>query len=455
MKMREENLRQRKAHPVAHHLALGALTTFEEESLAFAHESHSGDVALDSWSRGGGAEKGDGKHGGEYRAAMGGTGRQKAARGSCRPMPPSAAFCRLLPPVAALKNLYRQIPPGPFLEIREELAYGLERRIQIFVQQRIRRDLARVQSLVHVRNQLLRALRRPLRHVGELLLGDALNVRSRREQTVAQAGVVVHVLGAQEIGRRDNSARVLVGPHLGIEVQRHRHVSHALQPHVPHPPLLHPRDAHRVAFLQAAHVLEHDIHRDRLRDDRAAGEPEHEAREHDEAHQHQGPDGDFPLIRYVHAPPDLPEIRIGSASSRDRVPGTAAPPDPWTRGSRPAVRRRGSSPATGAPPGPPPETSPARRATPPRSSPPARPAAARPARRSRPRSPDRAPTSARPTGDTWAARRSPARSPRASSSRPTAPPAAWPPRPERGSRAAGIPVSGSRKISRRYSTSRR
>src|SRR5256886_17255910 len=46
----------------------------------------------------------------------------------------------------------------------------------------------------------------------------------------------------------------------------------ALEPHVPPPPLLHPRHAHRVAFLQAADVLEHDIHRDRLRDDRAARE---------------------------------------------------------------------------------------------------------------------------------------------------------------------------------------
>src|SRR6266699_1385487 len=50
MKMREEDLRQRKAHPVAHHLALGALTTLEQESLAFAHEGHRGDVALHCWS---------------------------------------------------------------------------------------------------------------------------------------------------------------------------------------------------------------------------------------------------------------------------------------------------------------------------------------------------------------------------------------------------------------------
>src|SRR2546425_5512931 len=94
MKMREEDLRQRKAHPIAHHLALGALTTLEQQRLAFAHESHGGDVALYSWSRCRGSQEGDGKHGGEYKAARGGTGRQKAARGYCRPMPPSAACCR-------------------------------------------------------------------------------------------------------------------------------------------------------------------------------------------------------------------------------------------------------------------------------------------------------------------------------------------------------------------------
>src|SRR5256885_6751695 len=48
---REEDLRQRKAHPVAHHLALGALAALEQQSLAFAHEGHRGDVALDGWSR--------------------------------------------------------------------------------------------------------------------------------------------------------------------------------------------------------------------------------------------------------------------------------------------------------------------------------------------------------------------------------------------------------------------
>src|SRR6266566_3832626 len=46
VKMREEDLRQREAHPVAHHLALGALTTLEQESLAFAYQSHSRHIAL-------------------------------------------------------------------------------------------------------------------------------------------------------------------------------------------------------------------------------------------------------------------------------------------------------------------------------------------------------------------------------------------------------------------------
>src|SRR2546428_12079899 len=94
MKVGEEDFRQRKAHPIAHHLALGALTTLEQQRLAFAHESHGGDVALDSWSRCRSSQEGDRKHGGEYRAAMGGTGRQKAMGLSCRPMPPSAACCR-------------------------------------------------------------------------------------------------------------------------------------------------------------------------------------------------------------------------------------------------------------------------------------------------------------------------------------------------------------------------
>src|SRR5437762_13536093 len=94
MKVSEKDLRQRKAHPIAHHLALGALTTLEQQRLAFAHESHGGAVALDSWSLRGGAEKGDGKHGGEYRAAMGQQRAAEGGRGVCRPLPPVAALCR-------------------------------------------------------------------------------------------------------------------------------------------------------------------------------------------------------------------------------------------------------------------------------------------------------------------------------------------------------------------------
>src|SRR5437773_2245116 len=111
MKMREENLRQRKAHPVAHHLALGALTTLEQERLAFAREGHGGDVALDSWSRCRGSQEGHGKHGGEYRAAM---GRQRAAEGGrdlCRLLPPVAACCRPRKPLPS--NTSRAVLSDP------------------------------------------------------------------------------------------------------------------------------------------------------------------------------------------------------------------------------------------------------------------------------------------------------------------------------------------------------
>src|SRR2546430_11192771 len=67
VKMREENLGQREAHPVAHHLALGALAALEQERLALAHQRHRGDVAFHGGARGGGAEKRYGKHAGEYK----------------------------------------------------------------------------------------------------------------------------------------------------------------------------------------------------------------------------------------------------------------------------------------------------------------------------------------------------------------------------------------------------
>src|SRR5438132_8916650 len=47
VKVGEEDFRQRKAHPVAHHLALGAFTTLEEQRLALAMNGEAGDVALD------------------------------------------------------------------------------------------------------------------------------------------------------------------------------------------------------------------------------------------------------------------------------------------------------------------------------------------------------------------------------------------------------------------------
>src|SRR5439155_21479629 len=66
------------------------------------------------------------------------------------------APCRILPPVTALENLDRQVPPRPLFQIRKELRQGLERRIQIFIQQRIRRDFAeRPFSLVHLVEQPL------------------------------------------------------------------------------------------------------------------------------------------------------------------------------------------------------------------------------------------------------------------------------------------------------------
>src|SRR5207249_11448658 len=66
VKMRKEDLRQRKAHPVTHHLALGALAAFEQQRLAFAHQGHRGDVALHGGPGGRSTEKSDRQHGAEY-----------------------------------------------------------------------------------------------------------------------------------------------------------------------------------------------------------------------------------------------------------------------------------------------------------------------------------------------------------------------------------------------------
>jgi hypothetical protein len=55
MKMREEDFRQRKAHAVAHHLALGAFAAFEEERFAFAMDGQARDVSFYSRAGRGGA----------------------------------------------------------------------------------------------------------------------------------------------------------------------------------------------------------------------------------------------------------------------------------------------------------------------------------------------------------------------------------------------------------------
>ena len=56
----EEDLGQRKAHPVAHHLALGAFAAFEQQRLTLAVNCKTADVPFDCWPGGGCAEEGDG-----------------------------------------------------------------------------------------------------------------------------------------------------------------------------------------------------------------------------------------------------------------------------------------------------------------------------------------------------------------------------------------------------------
>src|SRR5690348_4509769 len=67
VKVREEDLGQRKAHPVAHHLALGAFATLEEEGLPFANHGDSGHVSLYGGAGGRRTKESDGEHGGEYK----------------------------------------------------------------------------------------------------------------------------------------------------------------------------------------------------------------------------------------------------------------------------------------------------------------------------------------------------------------------------------------------------
>src|SRR4029077_3598127 len=59
----EKDFRQRKAHPVAHHLALRAFPTLEEQRLALAMNGEAGDVALDGGPGGRRAEECYGEHG--------------------------------------------------------------------------------------------------------------------------------------------------------------------------------------------------------------------------------------------------------------------------------------------------------------------------------------------------------------------------------------------------------
>src|SRR5213595_1603848 len=67
VKMREEDLGQRKTHPVAHHLALRALAALEQERLTLADQRHRGDVAFHGGAGGGGAEKRHAQHAAEYK----------------------------------------------------------------------------------------------------------------------------------------------------------------------------------------------------------------------------------------------------------------------------------------------------------------------------------------------------------------------------------------------------
>src|SRR3989449_9769278 len=71
VEMGEEDLREREAHAVAHHLALGALAALEQQRLTLTHEGEGGDVALDCWPCGRRSQKRHRKHGAEYKACAG------------------------------------------------------------------------------------------------------------------------------------------------------------------------------------------------------------------------------------------------------------------------------------------------------------------------------------------------------------------------------------------------
>src|SRR5439155_106934 len=82
----------------------------------------------------------------------------------------------------------------------------------------VARELARVESLVHVADQLVGAGGGARGDVGELLLGHPFDGDPRRQQRVVRARVVIDVLGAEEVGRGDRGGGVHVRPHAGIRL---------------------------------------------------------------------------------------------------------------------------------------------------------------------------------------------------------------------------------------------
>jgi len=57
VRVRKEEIIERKSDPVPHHLALGALAAVDQKRLAFTNDGKGTDRALDGGSRGGGSEK--------------------------------------------------------------------------------------------------------------------------------------------------------------------------------------------------------------------------------------------------------------------------------------------------------------------------------------------------------------------------------------------------------------
>ena len=57
MEVREKDVVDVEGDPVAHHLALRALTAVEQESFSFAEERDGGDVPFNGWPGSGSAEE--------------------------------------------------------------------------------------------------------------------------------------------------------------------------------------------------------------------------------------------------------------------------------------------------------------------------------------------------------------------------------------------------------------